>query len=244
MQAKHLPRAPITEALLDIQVAPRTGVTTSILEGFHQRVREHYPTRKSRFHVSAAINVGQPSVKVQQNDTHVGFLFSSTDGRQVVQARLDGFSFSRLAPYEDWERLKGEAQRLWKIYREIVHPSRVSRIALRYINRINLPRPFQFEDYLKALPILGDGFPQNLSGLFMRVVAPVEDAIVTLSEAIDEDAVTHTTVPVILDIEAVRPLDISADDDINCWKQFENLRSLKNRVFFGSLTDRAEDLFK
>lgn len=44
-----------------------------------------------------------------------GFLLSSSDKLRIVQARLDGFTFSRLAPYETWERLRDEAKSAWRI---------------------------------------------------------------------------------------------------------------------------------
>ena len=63
-----------------------------------------------------------------------GYLFTSVDGRQVVQARLDGFTFSRLKPYDKWESLRDEARELWQHYVQIASPETVTRVALRYIN--------------------------------------------------------------------------------------------------------------
>ena len=41
-----------------------------------------------------------------------GYVFTSADGKQVVQYRLDGFTFSRLRPYTRWEEVFAEAQKV------------------------------------------------------------------------------------------------------------------------------------
>ena len=55
-----------------------------------------------------AININAAGLRQEQN----GYIFASSDERQIFQARLDGFSFSRLAPYDRWETFRDEARRL------------------------------------------------------------------------------------------------------------------------------------
>ena len=51
--------------------------------------------------------------------------------KQLVQARANGFTAHRLAPYEGWETFRHEARRLWDVYRQTVRP-KVARVAVRY----------------------------------------------------------------------------------------------------------------
>jgi uncharacterized protein (TIGR04255 family) len=90
---------------------------------------------------------------------HRGFRFERADARRVMQTKLDGFSYSALAPYDEWEGFRPEAKHLWKLYRDICHPIRVTRVAVRYINRIDIPlknsdprSSLQLEDYFKTYP--------------------------------------------------------------------------------------------
>ena len=76
---------------------------------------------------------------------------------------MDGFTFSRLKPYETWENLRDEAYRLWQKYREITSPE-IIRVALRYINKLEFPLPIKnFSDYLTAAPIVPAELPQGVS---------------------------------------------------------------------------------
>ena len=67
---------------------------------------------------------------------HAGLKCQSEDSFYVVQFNKDSFVFSRLKPYEDWEKFSQEALRLWEIYCELPEPTEIGRIGLRFINRL------------------------------------------------------------------------------------------------------------
>jgi uncharacterized protein (TIGR04255 family) len=173
----------------------------------------------------------------------IGFLFASDDNRQVVQARLDGFAFSRLKPYVSWESLRDEARTLWERYRELANPEAITRVALRYINRIELPLPFSdFKDYILTFPDIAPGLPQGLSYFLTRLVMPRADIEAT---AIINETMEQPTerVPLIFDIDVFRigAFDVGGDE---YWRYFEQLRNFKNEIFFRSMTDKAKELFQ
>ena len=97
--------APITEALIDFQVELPIGTTVTDLEAVFDRIKEQYPTKKKRFFFEGQLTIGEePEASAKQTDK--GFAFYSTDGLQIIQARLDGFTFSRLRPYGSWQELR------------------------------------------------------------------------------------------------------------------------------------------
>ncbi len=66
-------------------------------------------------------------------------MYVSEDEVKLVQFRLDGFTFNRSKPYTSWEQVFPEAFGLWKEYVSLAAPEFVNRIAVRYINRLDLP---------------------------------------------------------------------------------------------------------
>lgn len=243
MRRRHLgEQAPITEAVLELQVGFAESVDIAALGDLQDEVRADYPIRKERFHVEAKLDLSSKAV-LSPDVRQDGFLFWSADQRQAMHVRLDGFAFSRLKPYTEWESFRDQARVLWNVYRRATGAAMITRIALRYINRLELPRPLKFEEYLSTVPSTGPGFPPSLSGYFMRLVAPHELGTVILTESIDESGVTERVVPVVVDIDIHRAVQVSASDDDACWSALDQLRELKNEVFFGSLTDHAEVLF-
>lgn len=170
-------------------------------------------------------------------------MFTSADGRQIVQARLDGFTFNRLRPYKEWESFRDEARALWERYCEIARPEVVSRVALRFINKIEMPLPLRdFKEYILTIPEVAPGLPQGLSGFLMRLVIPDEhsDSIAIITETIEPPQ--GDRLPLILDIDVFRERAFAPHEE-GIWEAFEHLRTLKNEIFFKSITDRAKGLF-
>lgn len=243
MEPKHLNNAPITEALLDLRVQLPPGTTLSELESLHRRIEHEYPAKQSKKKFHVMLDTQHPAT-ASQEVSDLGFIFWSSDGKRAVQARMDGFSLSHLAPYGTWEELRDEAKRLWGVFCDDAHPTRITRVALRYINRLPLPLPITFEDYLLTFPRMGPSFLTSVTGLLMRVVAPAPDgATVVITEAIDETTVSANSIDVILDIDVFRQVDLPIAEQEESWRVLEALRELKNEAFFGSITDKAGELF-
>ncbi len=186
-----------------------------------------------------------PPVTTSSSDFS-GYLFRSADTKQAVQALKQAFTFSRFKPYQDWETFSREARDLWSRYATLTKPEKVTRIGLRYINRLELPLPFNdLKEYLLTGPEIAPGLPQGMASFFFRVVLPIGDAeaFATVTETIAEGEEPKGVVPVILDVDVFRmgTFPIVAE---KLWPAFDRLRELKNDLFFKTLTDKAKDLFK
>jgi uncharacterized protein (TIGR04255 family) len=245
MSHTHLDRAPIVEALVDFRVEPEFP-SLQMLEPFQRVAAPDFPDQKRVLFVTSNVDLrdqNAPKITTAAPDTK-GYAFWTADKRRVVQARVNGFSFSHIGPYDRWESLRDDAKRWWRTYRETTRPERVTRCAVRFINRMELPLPMgDLGDYLKTAPQIADELPQMLAGLFMRLVVPFPPAMAIIVQAVDDAGVTPQTLPVILDIDVFveGAFDPSGEE---LWSRLEGLRTIKNEVFFKSLTPKAVDLFR
>src|SRR2546427_3276739 len=241
----ELPNPPITEALLDIRCKLPPDVHLDSLAVLHEAMRDRYPNRRERRAYEASFQIkpeGQLEVLAPSGQPD-GYLFTSADGRQTVQTRLDGFTFNRLKPYMRWETFRDEAKVHWRAYAELAKPETISRIALRYINRIEVPLPVQdFREYVLTTPEIGPGLPQGLSNFLMRLELPDprsgSTAIITETMEPPKDG----RLPLILDIDVIRetPFDPRSED---YWEVFEQLHDFASEIFFRTVTDKARELF-
>ena len=237
--------APITEALLDIRAVLAPSVDLSNLSSLHDGIGDQYPQKRERTKWEGAFKLSSEGPEVvRQSGGPDGFLFSSQDGHQIVQVRLDGFTLNRLRPYDAWEPFRTEAKAQWERYREVTSPSVVTRIALRYINRIEIPLPMKdFREYVLTVPEVAPNLPQGLSEFFMRLVIP-DPGIGCMGIIIETmEPPTERILPLILDIDVYREA-LLEPASAEMWELFEQLREFKNRIFFGSITDKAKELFK
>jgi uncharacterized protein (TIGR04255 family) len=240
---RHYANAPITEGLIDLGLELPSDVEVGSLDAVFQHVKGEYPTREERTLFEGRLLAGA-QLEASAKQTKVGYLFRSTDGKRVLQVRLDGFTFSRLKPYENWAALRDEARGLWGTYRELVRPIKVTRVAVRYINQIDVPMAtIELKDYFRTFPEVSSDLSQDLGAFLMQLQIPQADldAVLVLTQ-------TGATPPrlgvasVILDIGLFREhCEFRSDDEV--WEVLESFRDRKNEVFEGCITDKARHLF-
>ena len=242
---RHYSKAPITEAIIDLRVELPERITLADLEAIHPKEESNYPTKKNRYEVTGHMAFGR-NVSVDASQEQKGFLFISEDEKQIFQAKLDGFTMSRLAPYNRWELFRDEARRLWDVYRQAVNPERVVRVAVRYVNRIDIPLKSlkDFGEYLLSVPVVSPQLPQGLTGYFMRLEIPFDDirSHCYLNEAVIPPS-SPNVVSIVLDVDVFR-LEDAPQEEEEIWSFIEKLRDRKNSIFEACITDRARELFQ
>lgn len=241
-QQVHLRNAPVTEALLDIRVRFSEDLELPRLLSLAPQVSARYPTRRDRHQITGRFEVKEGHPTSAATETIDGYMFFSADEKQVFQARKDGFTLNRLKPYENWESFRDEAKRLWDLYRRLSSPE-ILRIGLRYINKIDIPMPVHdLIDYLPAAPVIPKGLPQNVNSFLTRVVLsePTLQASAVITQLF-EQIVDPNFLPLMLDIDVFMDRGLIEEDE--AWKVFEQLRELKNAIFFSSITEKTKELF-
>lgn len=237
---RHLSKAPIREAVLDIRVP----------------LQESLPPDTLRTALDAAGGFGdiqelkQGSLTIQLSPegvpqspvagSVVGVRGVTDDGLWIVQYRQDGMTLSRLAPYSDWPEMSRKARPLAEGFLRVAGPSHVERLALRYINHFHLPDRDP-SDYFVALPSFPDSLPLLAESFLSRVTARHRDhglsAHVTHARL---DDLAPDGAGFILDIDAFVATRIPPDVD-QFWETFDRLKTLKNKIFFELITERTAE---
>lgn len=239
-----LRNAPIMEALIDIRVKLPPQSDAKKIDSIFELIKGQYPKKQEQRMSEIKIEL-KPGEELAKQLTKInGFRYLSSDEKEIVQAKMDGFTFNKLSPYSKWEDLRNEAHRLWLIYKNITCPDLVTRVALRYINNLNIPMPIaDFSDYLTVPPRVPERLPQGVSSFLIRVVIhePSIDANAVITHALE--SVVGERVPIILDIDVFK-LRSEGIEEENIWGTLENLRDFKNKIFFASITEKLKEMYK
>jgi len=237
--------APIKEAIFDIRIDNLKKSEIDSLEKLHTLISDIYPNKKRHVNFIGKIEIkDNVQINNETNSEIKGFIFSNKTNTCQVQFRVDGFTFNMLNPYSEWKEFSKEALRLWKIYEENLYPKSILRIALRYINKIEIPLPMtKFQDYIVNIPPIPNTLPQNFRNFFMQIDVPCDNngTSIVLTETIEQPV--QNKLPFILDIDAYKLGSISKDIK-TLKKEFEHLRKLKNDTFESCITDNTRKLFE
>lgn len=232
---RHLQNAPITEAIFDLRVKARHDFDPHSFTALEAVLKTRFPRFEQRRVKRATFQIleGKPQPTVVEDLGSQGYFLHSSDGKLIAQFRVDGFTLNRLKPYTSWSDLYPTVKDLWRHYCEVAKPEVVTRLAVRYVNQIALRTDAQhFRDALTTFPAIPDSLPQEISGFLIRVTIkePSKGIAAHLLQSLEPGP------SVLLDIDAFCADEFSPSDP-RIESVFQDLRELKNRVFFHSLSE-------
>lgn len=242
LKNRHYEKAPIKEAIIDIQIesSPPLALTRfdkpGIPVGYSERRTLMRNQLKGEMHEGGVLTASA-------TQDAMGYAFVGGEGKNVIQLKVNGFTFSRLAPYQTWEQLRNEAKVLWGVYRQLAGDLHITRIGLRYVNQLDLPTPIRdFRDFVRVYPEISSDLNQQLAAFFLQVQIPQQDlgATLILNETIVPPS-RPDVVSIVIDIDVFKAgLKLDSDDEL--WSALETLRVRKNLIFEGCITNNTREL--
>jgi uncharacterized protein (TIGR04255 family) len=244
---RHLKNAPITEAVIDFRTKLPSEFNIKDFLSLKQEFRDRFPKIQERRFIKSEFKIpdGTHVPTIKKDEGIHGYFFRPEDGKKVAQFRIDGFTFSLLKPYTEWKIFRDEAIELWKFYLDKSLPEALTRIALRYINHLEIPLPItNFSEYLTAPPNVPKDLPGDISGFLSKVVIsdPKLDISANIIQAL-EKSINPNYIIIILDIDVYKQKDFGIKNG-DIWSTFDKLRDFKNEIFFNSITEKTARLFE
>ncbi|MBI3982871.1 MAG: TIGR04255 family protein [Gemmatimonadetes bacterium] len=246
-RVRHLSRAPITEALIDLRAGLPENFSVERLAEVRDSISARYPIVEEQRLFKTTLEF-QPSRQASPANSELGlngYLFKSGDRLTVAQFRRDGFTLNRLKPYTSWGELYPEARTLWGRYADVAGIQDFTRLATRFINHLKVPAaPVpDFERYLTSIPA-PPGTPQTRDGFLSRVESrdPTTDLRAIVTQA-TEPAAEPGMMTIILDIDVYKPGSFRSNDPV-LDEIFEALHVMKNAIFFGAITETTAEEYE
>lgn len=242
----RLSKAPIAEAALEIR-ARATGnwEEAGISEAVNARLPE-YPHQEGRnlFQGEFSVAPGKQPRHELEDLGWGGVVARSEDKKQVAFFERDRFLFSRLEPYTRWDAFQAEALRLWNIHRALARPMTLQRIGIRFVNRIPLPLGnVRLEDYLRFVPNAPAELPVIFTGFLHQdaMTVPGHDYDVSITRATQVTGLTAWTLIIDVDVFTNTPHSV---EDADLDGRLQEMRWLKNKAFFGTITDELKEMLQ
>lgn len=245
-ERKIYKNAPIVEAVIDIKVVYRHGERAFERPDCASTFKALFPRSQPIFAVSMGLSSGENgALTATQKQQTVGWRLSNESESRILQIQQQGFTYSHLPPYTQWEVFSTEVRPLWDSFVKTCGPERITRIAMRYINLLKLPAgQIDLQDYLHLYPQTPAAI-EPLDGLLMQVRAKLPEVkeggrfVITLAPA---QAGSEANVsPFVLDLDVFCETDLNIDDS-RLWTILQQLRDAKNRLFEALLTDRMKEM--
>ena len=241
-------KAPIVEAVIDIECDMPPGHSLESLEALaRDRFRDHYPKFRAQFlqeHQIESKADELPKMSIRRAVQALQLL--QEDEKQLVQVRMQGFSFNRLAPYTSLDDYLREIERTWKSFTQLTSPVQIRAIRLRYINRLLLPTvdgKVQLEDYLKDPPHLPDEETLKFVGFLNQHAAVEKETGHQVNIVLTMQPPESDGLPIIFDNSVAATEAGEPENWAWILSKICALRGLKNRIFRNTLTQKCLNQF-
>ena len=243
---------PIEEALCEFQFAPGDEWDLTIPGKLHTKLECAYPAKpKQQRLAQVALQLDEVRARRVEYREGVGkVLLSTEDGKRLVGVAPDTLSVHMLRPYQSsaagergWEEFRRRIREALKAYWAVANPDGVSRISVRYINKIEIPREaVELGDYLLCAPPDIDGLPETISGLAGRVDYRYGDDVrLALSQGTVQGATGK--IAFLLDLDVIWESEVRLFDMEQAMKEAIALRDREREAFENVITDTARELF-
>jgi len=185
------------------------------------------------------IDKDKPALAEVVAEGALGWRYERDDGSEVLQLRRNGLTYSILKNYPGWDVLREEARNAWREFLGVVGAVSVSRLAVRYINAINIPLGADYDEYLTTGPRVPKSVPPIVASFMQRVLVPFEEqgATAIITQTLEVPS------PAILDIDVFTDCSLEGAS-IEIWSKLEKLRGIADRSFFSSLTEKVLESYR
>jgi uncharacterized protein (TIGR04255 family) len=243
-------KAPITEAVIDLVFEFDTPPTIEALGTLADELNPPFGHRQPINQVAMAVAMPESGLVADATQStsfqQLGLRLSNSDLTRITQLRVNGANFSHMHPYTRWETFSVEAIAVFDGYIKRFAPRAVSRLALRYINQIEVPQDSDLDDYLNVTPRLLQDLPQQVTGYFMQLQLPQEDlgsnwhAIVNTGIG---PAVNPANMNLLLDIDVYVQESLPATLE-SIAAVLAKLRDRKNKIFEAAITPKTREMIR
>ena len=245
-QPRPLARPPIVEALVDLRAS--VPVAPAMFNALAAELSNEFPIKEERHDFKAKLEIKDGKVVLPRADASAfgGVRVATKDRSIYAQFRPDGFTLNNMNAYIGGDQLIDKAMTLWELFAERTAPRVVSRAALRYTNRLELPLESggNFTKFLTAPPRLPQGAPRLVSQFLSRIVGHDEEreATAVVIQQLKEQQ-SGPPIVITIDVDVFRTGDFPVNP-VALRGILSSLRMLKNETFFSLLTEETVSFYE
>lgn len=236
------PNPTIAEALCEIHFGlnKKTKWNQVWYGKFYEKIREEFDTMEPKQVIDVNSILGPQGVAQAVSPPIIRMFYYHKKRHYLLQLSPDIFTVNEIKKYPGWNIFIEDIQNGWNQLCEVIKPDKVTRIGLRYINKI--PRTEsnrQLGEWLadtKYYPKHILSIDSNFLSRFEYNINPDHRVIVTVGQSLNSK---EPVKPIVLDLDTILKTDLSAN-----WSHLKahinNLHEQIWEIFFSSITPRLK----
>lgn len=244
--AKNYHNPPIEEAICEFTFgAQETGKFDFTLPGklqSHPNLKDEYDGEVRTQNVQKiTANQNEPGISVHDSISRIQL--PTIDGKRLISVGSNTLGVSVLKPYEGWDDFKTRIRKALEAYYEVAKPSFLTRIGIRYINRIVISQAgVDPKRYLTNILTSDPETKQMLTNFLYRSEYLNEDKTKIIVTQATLRPINDETTEYLIDIDSI--WDHTPVEEIDKIMEIaESLHISEGEAFERTITDASRRLF-
>lgn len=241
-----LDNPPVVVALAQLKFRTPKFKVESVLT-YDKLLKHHFPIRQNNIQVGlnfdrTIIPLGESRVSGVSNAEVGSYIYISQNQKTKLEISSDTITFIDENPYLGWEHFKETTLRMFDILSPLFSSAEILRVSIRFVNRFTFDEFDDPKTYFNTLITSSDGnasYPLRQYGFRLVMDVPNTDVYIITNHNV-EDALQNKYIYT-LDIDVLDKQKLIYNI-ATIGESLENLRQIKNKVFFDAITDKTIQL--
>ena len=239
------PNPVIAEAVCELQfeLSEENPWKASLFGEFYKNVQSEYPEMEPLQGVGVQLDVGPQGLGQRLVPQRQRMRFKHAVRQVLLQLDETSLIVNVLAPYPGWDKVIGDIMDAWRHATQVLSPSAVTQVGLRYINRIELSSSKdQPRDWIRPNDYVATGVLNSGPGFLSRAEAhSTENDTTTVTLGYQPPGDTDSYGAIIFDVDRITQRTLSVNEgelqrEINylhedVWQIFASAKSEKLESF-------------
>lgn len=231
---------PVILAILEVRFSLNNDISISKLKKNDAIIREQYPNRHDHF--TGNINLPPPTAgtsTAEVTSQQVGYNYLNDDKTKKIFITKENLVITSEGSYDGWGNFKQNGLDIISAYKDILENATITRVSIRYINKLQLPATINPEEYFNTYIAAREGTIENpIDSYFLKYRMdfpgrPIKSNVIQSLEEKDSENYKF-----IFDIDVLSHEELVYDLN-NFGQILDDLRDIKNDIFFKNLTETA-----
>lgn len=240
---QQLENAPVVLAILEIRYNLPAEFEVNNLAKSNKALLEIFSITQKRVVGNISFENSAEGTRASINPVVDGFIYVSEDKKRNLTLSLNSFNFQQHGKYTTWDDFISSAKKSWHLFYKNIIGAQITGISIRYINKIEITEltddPTEF--FNTGLVFTSEAKPTNVGSYLIKYIDVIKEkgihSIVTQSLEQGDGKV----LPFMFDIDVHNNKSLDLFDE-SIWLLFEELRSIKNDIFFNNITEKTIQL--
>ena len=240
--SKQLKNPPVVVALAQLKFDKQSFKLCDMTK-YHTLIGHHLPIRQNNIQVGinlgkTVIPLGESKVSGVSNAEVNSYIYLSKDQKQKLEVSADTITYIDENNYNGWDDFKKSVTQMLNILSEPLADAFVNRVSIRFVNRFTFDDFSNPSKYFNALITSSDGgstYPLRQYGFRLIMDVPNTDVYTIVNHNVE--SITSKYVYT-LDIDVLNRQKLIFDVN-SIGESLENLRLIKNKVFFDTITEET-----